>query len=244
MKPNSKLFLNLSLLALISVVAGCGGGGGNKTPENGFSSDYYGLQVNYTLNYTGTVTDVESGLNKQPYTMTQKVISEETGIYKTQFTVNILPGKSWGDFIEKCEDGNYKDRGWWDGTEEHMYSEPYDIIIHNPVSEEFESDYYGKVFGQESVTVPAGTFNAWVFKDINGNEVNGQTDTYYFVEYIGIVKYIGEEFEKGKSIYSEIKSLTSYYISPSTKSSVSPGVGFTTSSGTSLKLRKIFRKNK
>ena len=242
MNRKSLLSIFLCLISGIALLTGCGGGGGggNKIPENSLSSDYFGIQVNYTLNYTGIVTDVKSGLNNQPYTMTKKVISEETGVYKTQTTINILPGETWGYFIEKSEDGNYKDKGWWDGSEEHMYNEPH-IIMHNPVYEEFESDNYGKVIGQESITVPAGTFNAWVFEDTSGDKTNGSTDTYYFVEYIGIVKYIGEEFEEGQTIRSDINSLTSYYISPSTKILVSSGVDFNTNSSTSLKLRKIFK---
>lgn len=245
MKRNSKLFLNLSLLALILVVTGCGGGsGGKKTPANSLSSDYFGLQVNYTRNYKGTITNVEESINNASLTWIETVLKEvEPGLFKTQVTASI-PGfsESFGDFIEKNEDGNYYDRGWWEEGEEKRYDYR-DVIIKNPVELGFESSFYGKIVRKEDVTVPAGTFNAWVFEDTWGDETEGYTDTYYFVPYIGMVKYTSEETEGGKIIYFVTRSLTSYYGS-SSASLASPSLDFSTSSANSLKLHRIFRKKK
>lgn len=249
MNRKSLLIISLVLILGISLLTGCGGGGGKKTPENSLSSDYFGLEVNYTRKYNGTLTNVEAGFNNTPFTWTENVLSEvEPGLYKTQTTATISGlSEIFGEFIEKNEDGKYYDRGWWEVGEEEMYLPDYDVIISNPVDIGFNCFWYGEIVRKESVTVPAGTFDAWVFVDTYGNEIDGVTDTYYyFVPHIGIVKETSIKTEGGEITFSLTRSLTSYYLSSSASSSslVNPSVNISATSNSSLKLKEILKNKK
>jgi len=204
---------------------GPGGGGGNPPPANCLSSDYFGLEVNYTLNYDCFLNYPEKGYHNVSYTMAHTVLSEDSGVFKTQKKDSIYPGYPYGDYIGKSADGNYYDIGAWEtGEEDFFYYEPYEIIYKNPMSSDFSSGRYGSVDGQENVTVPAGTFNAWKFFNSHDGVDEGVPWTgvfeYYFVENIGLVKYVYTETKNGETVFYETWSLTSYYLSTSASSAV------------------------
>lgn len=240
-------FLLISILTLslgVSLLAGCGGGNGGseKTPPNSLSSDYFGLQVNYVLTYNCLVYEKDDEPRNISCTSIYKILSEEAGVFKTQNTYSIDPGYAHGEFIEKSTDGCYYFRGEWETDESGwMYPEPpYPIIIRNPVDVGFTSGIpeYGTIVKKETITVPAGTFEAFVFEANLGYGSNTDIYTYHFVPYIGMVHFTNVETEAGETVLSIEKSLTSYYLSDPVDDYVAnyvkPGVGVTPNSTTSL----------
>ncbi len=241
MNRKSLLSIFLCLILGIALLSGCGGGGGKKTPENCLSSDYFGLEVNYTLTYNCFLDNPEYGYNDFSYTTTHTVLSEDSDVYKTQKTFSAEPGYGYGDYIEKNADGYYYDRGEWEtGEDDYFCTEPYPIIFKNPLSSDFSCWRYGTVVGQENVTVPAGTFYAWKFVDPHEGVNWTDVSEYYFVENIGLVKYESTETENGDIVFYQTWSLTSYYLSSSTNSA-NLSINSSTNSGTFKKLQKIMR---
>ena len=218
-----------------------------------------GLELNAVKTYKIIIDGVDRG-----NTVT-KVLEEVTsGVFKTG---TIEPGNSeptFGDYIG-VEGNTYHDRGDWDDTPD----EPYDnlentsqgIIMTNPITEGFESDFYGKYIEKETITTPIGKFEAYKFHNhdegistiIKGETIEEEVhwaENYYswFVPYLGIVKLDGEETENGEITY-KIKGEIIYYSFAtgslgSTKSKFSTENSSTLNPVVAAKLRKIFRNKK
>ncbi len=193
--PKRTLWMVLLSVLLATVLAGCGGGGGKSTPPRTVSVDYYGMEVGAKYSYHSTYTDqINNALSNQS-DLAAVVYSVDTNttpgtaIYKvgdqTVGSANIE-----GAYIAKETTGNvsqYRTWGTWanNGTPDNL-SEP-SWLMTNPITNVLPAIQSVKV------TVPAGTFDAYVLEDeitsTDGTSV--QTTQYWFVPYIyGFVKKI------------------------------------------------------
>jgi len=243
---------------LILIITGCGGGGGGEnditTIEKGPYSDYYGLQIGATLTYDYSEYDSENTPTDSSGTLTYKILGEySTGIYQTGYKYSGESDFTSGGYIEKNTDGNYYERGDWENSSDYWEESPYDVIISNPVSIGSTGEWWGEAIRQETVTVPAGTFKAWVFHyyesgtytDDTGSEIEYVDDEYtYFVPYLFIIKRSGlsttngvttESFTFALTSYSADTSSTSIVISSNIKSQA------ITSSNSSKILKRLFK---
>lgn len=215
MNRKSLLFSILILILGISLLAGCSGGNGKKTPpiEKGPSADYMGLQVGAVLTYTISGTDDE-GTHHDNLTCYYKVIEceyddplEHEEYFKTEIKADGF--HKWGDYFSKNEGGSvYYWRGSYSTDPDDKYDEhdpnpdyEYDLEnylwIENPPKNGIEYEW-GELAGTqpELVSVPAGKFKAWKFVD---NDPEDDT-TVWFVPYLGVVK---ETSIKNKKIVYE-----------------------------------------
>lgn len=200
MNRKSLLFCILVLILGISLLAGCGGGsngsGGDVTPiERGPSSDYYGLEVGAKL-----VWKIDEAPSNLTWLATYEVIDEDPpGEFKTKWSYSD-EDKIKGEFIKKFPDGFYiKIADWYidEDTNNEEREPDYEVLAKNPIQVGFKSDEWGEALRQENVTIPIGTFKAWVFRgndydyDNEGEEDEIKylnTSYYWFVPHLGIVK--------------------------------------------------------
>lgn len=216
MNRKSVLFISIILISGTVLLTGCGGGGGGSVPiEKGPSTDYLGLQVGAKLIYK--VIDDSGNISTNTYEVVEVDTSE---VYKTKSTSTDDPGDSWGSFIRKGADGVYYQTAEWD-WDQHFNKEkrkPYELektVIVNPVYLGFESDKWGKAIRQEVVTIPIGTFKAWLFHkmEIDENGTSITLDFYsWFVPNLGTIKLFFREInnDNNKIFYSATTILESY----------------------------------
>ena len=138
-----------------------------------------------------------------------RVNSYQPGIFKISFESTDDPDVD-GQFIEK-DGNNYYDRGEWEVDSDTPSNTRGAIIITNPISESFTSETWGACQGKVSVTVPAGTFEAWKFyKKVNRNETDFTEVSLWFVPYIGYVKVSETDWEGETKTWNGESELTSY----------------------------------
>lgn len=253
MNRKSLLFCILILILGISLLAGCGGGSGNGGAiKKGPSSDFMGLELNAVKTYNGIVNGVNKG------NAVIKVLAEaEPSVFKTG---TIEPGNSeptYGDYIGV--DGNtYHFRGEWDDTEDELEDTSQGIIMTNPITEGFVSDFYGKYVGKETVTTPVGKFEAYKFhiheEGFDDEDDINWTDDFYtwFVPYLGYVMQYMVEKENDKISFEASVKMVAYsfpsgsrgtsnnYFSPQ-KSASKYDNNMGQDNKSTEKLRKIFR---
>lgn len=192
---------------LSMVMSGCGGSGnsGTNSPQREavqYSSDYFGLELGFQLTYRNVTT--AKGETTTRIALVK--VTEETSVGSAIFKKGTAYGEETidkcGQYILKQGDSYYFKGDWEDGTQ-HMEDTP-KLIISNPITQSFESDEWGKVIGQEPVTVPAGTFTAWVFeKEVNGSYTYSRQHKYWFVPNLGLVKSYVVEKENEKTVFEE-----------------------------------------
>jgi hypothetical protein len=227
----SEIFYILALLFISTLLVGCGG---SKSSGRIESTDYFGLEIGAQLTYHIEAYDSEETPPNLTAQITQTVLRElpdNRGVFQTRFSSPTYPDiEPWGDFIEKRSSGYYY-RGDWE-IEDGNYDPspypgpPYPTIIVEPVPQNFESDWWGPLVRQESVNVPAGTFNnAWHFVDEYEDPYStwSFTEEFWFVPYVGIVQSTLVEEENGATIYSETVKLASIRYGVNTSGMFPPG---------------------
>lgn len=211
----SKRTLGMLLLSvsLAVALAGCGGGGGGKsTPARILSNDYYGMEVGAKYSYHTTYTDKFNNTLSHEFNLDAVVYSVDnstpgTSIYKvgakTEGSTNIE-----GEYVAKITLNNavtYRSYGTWanDGSDNYN-SINTDFLMSNPITAELS----GSIVRQESVTVPAGTFNTYVLRNTvtskDGIEV--QTTDYWFVP--GIYDFVKKVEDYTKNGVAQSSTLT------------------------------------
>ncbi len=246
---NRKLMLFRILIFIlgISLLAGCGGGGGKKQPtEKGPSTDYYGLTVGAKLVYNALETPGNISNN-----LTYRILSEyRPGIFRTSWAGS---DDTDGEFVKKTEDGYYYECGDWETENEDDWNwyeeEDYQTIIKNPITAGSKSDWWGEALRQETVKVPAGTFKAWVFHSQDPYKDDDEidyidNDYYWFVPNLGLIKVISTTTRVSDSVITESITgvLQSYSFEANTSSSINQNFSnHSVSSGASSKLRKLFK---
>ena len=238
-------------MGMRSRACGCGGGGGggDVTPiERGPSSDYFGLEVGSTLTYNISGYEAEETPSEYTDTLIHRILSDSHSIFKTEDTY-LSDGYKSGEYIEKDADGNkYLYKGYWDNEGEHPSDPPYETIVSYPISTGSTSDSWGEAIRQETVTVPAGTFNAWVFhsydswSDPYSGEHIYEAHTYY-VPYLGLIKRQYSHTKNGVEIFSSYVLLNSYSfgVSGSSLNSYNVNSRTTRPSTSSKKLKQLFK---
>lgn len=216
------------------------------------SHDFFGLEVGATLIYQASVYDSEETPSNYSDILTRKVLSQYSpGIFKTGEKVSSDSTFIYGDYIEVNADGNYYERGDWEpGYDPYWYDPPYDIIVSNPLSIGSKSDWWGEVIRQETVSVSAVTYNAWVFRYYdswtNESGVRVDEDYTYYVPNLGVVKREALSTLNGKNIFSLTLSLSSYSFGASKSSLDKNNVNSRVSpfSTSSKILKRLFKSNR
>ncbi len=191
--PKRTLLMLLLSVSLAAVLAGCGGGGGKSTPPRTVSTDYYGMEVgakySYHLTYTDKINNAlsnESDLAAVVYSVDTST-TPGTAIYKVG-DQTIGSSNIEGEYVAKVA-ANYYGYGTWSNDGSSNLKSSGALLMSNPITAELNAN----ILRQESVTVPAGTFQAYVLKDVTTSEDSTvvQTTEYWFVPYIyGFVKKI------------------------------------------------------
>lgn len=168
---------------------------------NPYSSDYCGWEPGFQVTYQVSEMDkkIDNGATKE-YNCTQNTIDCGSGILKLVSSV-----QDSGSLILK-ENNNYYDYGtWYFDKPDSIEPTPYHLLVSTPFTNSLENSVWGKVKGQKLVTLPCGTFTAWIFEDIDEYESTAYSSKseYYFwiVPYLGIVKYDQTDWENDKIVW-------------------------------------------
>lgn len=137
-----------------------------------------------------------------------KVKNYQLGIFKISHETSVDTDVD-GQFIEK-DNNNYYDRGEWE-EDSDVPSARGGLMLTNPIPDIFTSATWGEYQGKATITVPAGTFEAWKFFRNDDNEGDKTTELFlWFVPYIGYVKVSETDKEEEKIIWNAESELTSY----------------------------------
>lgn len=186
--PKKTWVLFLLSVSLIVALAGCGGGGGSTITPRTLSTDYYGMEVgakySYHYSFTNSIDNTQS--NENNFDTVVYSVDTSTPGTSTFKVGQLFNGSSSviGEYVSKVSD-NYYSKGTWtnNGTPDVISGSP-ELMMSNPIEREFS----GAVVGQETVIVPAGTFQAYVLEIVSGTGTV-ETTKYWFVPYIyGYVK--------------------------------------------------------
>jgi len=207
-----KLLFTLIVLSLTLTTIGCGGSSSNNSPADNptpISSDYIGLEPGFQLTYHETGIINKKNINITFTSTTITTTNYVPGVFKQISSMD--PSK--GELILK-EGNNYYDYGHcFPDSVDEIHDPPYELLISNPINPSFERYSWGLVKGQENVTVPAGTFNAWIFEEFENENANGITDKEFskiwFVPYLGVVKVEHSYKRNGETIDQSISELIS-----------------------------------
>jgi hypothetical protein len=194
---------------LVLAIAGCGGSSGSNGGEDSeikISSDYFGIEKGLKLTYDKTTTK-NGSTNTVAYIQYTIGVAPSYGpnVYK------VVEGTSTtrGEYI-KIDGNEYYGYGSWETGEIDKIEESPILVVTNPITTSFTSPGFGVCKGQEKVTVPAGTFTAWVFEDDYTEEGYTCCDKRWIVPYLGKVQDIYTEAQNGTLTTEEIYKLKSY----------------------------------
>jgi hypothetical protein len=203
------------------IVAGCDGGKKkDKQTQTRLSFDYFGLEVGHSWTFKVESYDPEDEPANGEHTITTRVLSQDqSGIFAAG-----TGGE--GDYIDyyKLIGNTYYEVGLQEDGEDTWYEpDDYELLLKNPVELNDESDQLGKVMRQEKVTVPAGSFVAWVFYQKSTDDDITEEYTAWFVPYIGPVKTDSTETDSsGNIILSYNMELTSHSFDKSLSETLIP----------------------
>ncbi|HBE77601.1 MAG TPA: hypothetical protein DDW65_07420 [Firmicutes bacterium] len=245
-------FLAILLATILALtIAGCGGGKGST---GSLSSDYYGLETGFELITTAEEKD-SIAVTTISGTITTLVTGETasgSGIYKVargiDSTSETIKLGTEGDYIQKSGT-DYNNYGYWEEGEDTKVNSG--LILKNPVTSTSTSEYWEmNVTGQETVTVPAGTFTAWVFEsseDHTDYEDKGygpgtDVEKKWFVAQLGVVKESGTYTRTGDSkTVTFLSQLTSYKKGVTLNANSLTSAQTATEAGTDSKILRRFR---
>ncbi len=188
MMQKKTLGLLLLSVSLAVALAGCGGGGkSNPTPARTVSTDYYGMEVGAKYSYHTTYTDKINTSLSNEFDLSTVVYSVDNSTPGTSvFKVGAKHDGSTsveGEYVAKITSNNvvnYRSYGAWANNGSDNYDSSHSsLLMSDPVTREFS-------VLQESITVPAGAFNAYRFTETaQGKDATDvQTTTTWFVPYI------------------------------------------------------------
>jgi hypothetical protein len=193
---------------LVLTIAGCGGSSGSSgnDSEIKISSDYLGFETGFKLTYDETT--IENG-STDTATYIQYTIgvasSYGTNIYKVVYGTSTTRG----EYI-KIDGNKYYGYGSWEtGESDEIESSPI-LVVTNPITTPFTTPGWGVCKGQEKVTVPVGTFTAWLFENDYTDEGATCCDKRWIVPYLGMVQGIYTATQNGALTWEQTDQLKSY----------------------------------